>query len=356
MTTQESIVPARRKPAGQLLHGRSRHLLARRGGHRLPRRGRRAVRRLAGARGAWLHALLAAMLLVVPERSAAQDAPIVVQGSGYTMPLFTEPWAEAFGAASGKRVEIRTTGTSTGPPALLRGEAQVASMTRPMNEAEVEALRREYGAEPVAIPVAGDALVVFVNEANPLAGLSLPQVDAIFSRSRRCGAPEAIDRWGQLGLDGEWADRALALYGRRPNSGTGTYFADVALCKGRYKPWVRVSPGSDATLLAVQESRWAIAYGSRREAGDGTRIVPIAPRDEDPPTLPEAMAVYGGSYPLGRLLYLYVMPEDVRPWPDGLRDFLRYALGDEAQRQVEAAGYLAVPEPLRDATLQLLAP
>lgn len=314
----------------------------------------RLRRRLLPRRGRSMLRLAAVVLLLVPCGSAATDTPISVQGSGYTMPVFMNPWAESFNAGSETKVEIGTSGTSTGPPALLRGEAHIASMTRPMNEAEVEALRRKYGVEPVAIPVAGDALVVFVNEANPLPMLTLPQVDAIFSRSRRCGAPAGIERWGELGLDGEWEDRALALHGRRPGSGTGTYFADVALCKGHFKPWVRVSPGKDATRLAVRESRWAIAYGSRREAGPGTRIVPIAPRDVDPAALPEAMAVYSGAYPLGRLLYLYVLPEQARPWPDGLRAFLEYALSDEAQRQVEAAGYLAVPSPLRDATLQRL--
>jgi phosphate transport system substrate-binding protein len=318
--------------------------------------GFRARSRLAPRPGRWVLGLVTVVLLLAPRGSAGADTPIVVQGSGYTMPVFTVPWAESFSASSGTGVEIRTSGTSTGPPALLRGEADIASMTRPMNEAEVEALRRKYGSEPVAIPVAGDALVVFVNEANPLAMLTLPQVDAIFSRSRRCGADASIERWGQLGLEGEWADRSLALHGRRPGSGTGTYFADVALCKGYFKPWVRVSPGTDATLLAVRESRWAIAYGSRREAGPGTRIVPIAPRDVDPATLPEAMAVYSGGYPLGRLLYLYVMPENVRPWPDGLRAFLQYTLGEEAQQEVEAAGYLTVPAPLREATLQRLGP
>jgi len=300
------------------------------------------------------------LLLLVCAAAGAQEIgsptgrpPLVVRGSGYTMPRVARAWADAFERRSGIPVRIEGTGTSTGPPALLRGEAHVAGMTRPMSPAELEAFRSRLGAEPLAIPVAADALAVFVNERNPLEALSLEQVDAIFGSTLRCGAAESIEQWGAVGLGGEWAGRRISLYGRRAGSGTGTYFANVALCGGSYKDWVRINPGGESAARAVAESRWAIGFGGRNDAIQGMKALALS-RTTGAPALPERGAVYDGSYPLGRLLYFYVVQPEQRAWPEGLRAFLAFVLTEEAQEQAERAGFLHLTAETAARALQTL--
>ncbi len=302
-------------------------------------------------------ALVVALAVVAPGTRAEEEpaASLRIVGSGYTMPRFTRGWAEAFERAHDVRVEIVSTGTSTAPPALLSGEADVGSMTRPLNDAEREAFERRHDRQPVAIPVAADALVVFVNGSNPLEGLSLSQIDAVFSQTRRCGHDEDVTTWGQLGLAGDWSDRAIGLYGRRPGSGTGTYFRDVALCGGRFKDWLRINPGGASAALAVAESRFAIGFGSRSDAIEGMKPLGLAANGAGTFARPTADGVASGSYPLGRLLYFYVLaPADGAPLRSELRAFLEYALSEEAQAAVEKAGFLRAPQSAAAALSELL--
>jgi phosphate transport system substrate-binding protein len=269
-----------------------------------------------------------------------------VAGSGYTMPRFTVRWAEAFTAKTGIQVEVEGKGTSTGPPALIRGKADIASMTRPMSNAELTAFHRRFGHLPTPIPVAADAVAVFVNERNPLERLTLIQVDAIFSKTRRCGAAQDAQVWGDLGLEGEWADRSIGLYGRRPGSGTGTYFRDAALCGGKFKDWMRVSPGRDSAAFAISEAVYGIGFASFADRRKGMKALALAPRRGEPYGWVEATDIYSDTYPLGRQLYFYVNREPNSTLDPSIAAFISYALSEEAQSMVHEAGYLRLPPAL----------
>lgn len=301
----------------------------------------------------WLAILLLCLppaLLVAPS-ALGEPAAIRITGSGYTMPRFLEPWAEKFREASGTEVVITGTGTSTAPPALLRGEADVAAMSRRMSETELDAFEARFGRQPVAIPVAADALAVFVNTGNPLKQLTLSQLDGIFSAQRRCGPGEAITRWGQLGVGEPFEDRRLTLYGRRPGSGTGALFRDLALCGGPYRDSLRINPGGASAALAIAEEPYGIGFGSRTDAAEGMKPVAIAREAGTPFVLPgDASDIYSGAYPLGRLLYFYVLAGEAGP-PEALRSFLAFALSESAQDIVEEAGFLRIPAELAETLL-----
>jgi len=300
-------------------------------------------------------ALALSASLFVPARAGGEMPPdtLRIAGSGYTMPLFTSVWVDAFNARDGFQVELDRRGTATGPPALLSGRAQIASMTRPMTASELEAFRRTRGREPLAIPVAADALAVFVHRDNPLAALTLEQVDAIFSQTRECGGGGELLTWSDLGLSGEYTERSIGIYGRRTGSGTGDFFRNTALCKGRLKESLRVAPGARSSVLAVAEDRFGIGFASRADIVDGAKPIALGLGRGSPFVKAIPREVYSGAYPLARLLYFYVNAEaDDRS--DDLREFVAYALSPEGQEAVKAAGYLALPEEVaREALARL---
>ena len=186
-------------------------------------------------------------------------------------------------------------------------------------------------------------LAVFVHKDNPLAGLSLQQVDAIFSKNRNGGANAEIRTWGDLGLGGEWKDKPISLYGRNASSGTYGYFKEHALFKGDFKPTVKEQPGSSAVVQAVASDKFGIGYSGIGYMTASVRALPLAAEPGGTAVAPSADAAYAGEYPLARFLYLSVNHRPGSQLDPLRREFLRYVLSSEGQGEVKKDGYLPVP-------------
>jgi len=170
-------------------------------------------------------------------------------------------WAEEFKRTyPNVNIQIQAAGSSTAPPALTEATSNLGPMSRKMKDKERDAFEKKYGYKPTAIPVAIDALAVYVNKENPITGLTIPQVDAIMSSTRKCGHESDIATWGDLGLAGAWAGKSIQLYGRNSVSGTYGYFKKKALCKGDYKSNVNEQPGSASVVQSVTSSLNGIGY------------------------------------------------------------------------------------------------
>ena len=158
-------------------------------------------------------------------------------------------WAEEFKRAyPNVNIQIQAAGSSTAPPALTEATSNLGPMSRKMKDKEVEAFESRYGYKPTAVPVAIDALAVYVHKDNPLAGMSIADVDAVFSSTRKCGGAADISSWGELGLSGSWSRRDIQLFGRNSVSGTYGYFKKKALCKGDFRNTVNEQPGSASVV------------------------------------------------------------------------------------------------------------
>jgi phosphate transport system substrate-binding protein len=282
------------------------------------------------------------------------DRPLRIVGSGYSMPVLMRPWIEAFERETGVVVEVVPSGTSTGPPALIEGRADVAAMTRPLRDDEANGILRRFGEPAVVLPVARDEVAVFVNVKNPIDRITLPQIDAIYSDSRRCGAPADITRWGQLGVVGEFADRAIALFGRRPGSGTATFFGMRALCGGDFKDWMRISPGRTSASLRVVESRFGVGFGSVRDQQPGMKILAVAEDESGPFVRPGEDASSSSRYPLARTLDFVVAMPTQRPLHPALIAFLESVLREEAQSAASSAGYAPLAKEQVDESIERL--
>ncbi|MEZ5979158.1 MAG: PstS family phosphate ABC transporter substrate-binding protein [Planctomycetota bacterium] len=264
-------------------------------------------------------------------------------------------WAENYkGHYPNVQVEIEGKGSSTAPPALIEGTSTFGPMSRPMKDKEIDSFRKKFGYDPIGLPTSVDMLAVFVNKDNPIEGLSLSQVDAIFSKTRKRGAAEDVTRWGQLGLTGEWANKEIALYGRNSASGTYGYFKEHALGKGDYKDTVREQPGSSAVVSGVANDKFAIGYSGIGYKTADVRVVPLK-TDEDEQYYPgEARYGYSGEYPLARYLLLYVNYEPGSDLEPLRREFIRYLYSAEGQADVIEDGYLPLPANVaRDAAAQV---
>lgn len=252
-------------------------------------------------------------------------------------------WAEAFKKQyPNVNIQIQGAGSSSAPPALTQGTANLGPMSRTMKDNELQDFERKYGYKPTAVPVAVDALVVFVHKDNPIKGLALPVVDAIFSSTRKCGMERDITTWGQAGLSGSWAGRAIQLYGRNSVSGTYGYFKEHALCKGDFKNNVNEQPGSASVVQSVATSLNGIGYSGIGYKTSGVRAVPLKGDDGNfyEPTEQNALS---GKYPLARFLYVYVNKAPNKPLPPLEAEFLRLVLSKQGQQLVEKDGFIPLP-------------
>ncbi len=269
-----------------------------------------------------------------------------------TMNNLVALWAEGFKKFyPSVREGIEGKGSASAPPALAEGTCTFGPMSRDWKPSEIDAFKSRHGYPPTVVPVAIDMLVVFVHKDNPLQGLSLEQVDAIFSKNRTGGAVADIRTWGDLGLEGEWKTKPISLYGRNATSGTYGYFKEFALFKGDFKPTVKEQPGSSAVVQAVASDRYGIGYSGFGYLTANVRAVPLAATSEAEPTPPEAEAAYAGDYPLARFLYLSVNHRPGTELDPLRREFLRYVLSREGQADVAKDGYLPVTAPVADQAL-----
>ena len=263
-------------------------------------------------------------------------------------------WAEGFAKQyPNVKIQVEGKGSSTAPPALIAGAAQLGPMSRPMKASESDAFEKRYGYKPTAVAVALDALGVYVNKDNPISSLSLEQVDAVFSSTRACGGKSDISTWSHLGLGPEW-NRPISLYGRNSASGTYGYFKDNALCKGDYKSSVKEQPGSATVVEGVSNDRYAIGYSGMGYRTAGVRIVPLAGVGGS--TVYEATVdnVYAGTYPLSRYLYLYVNKAPGRPFDPLVQQFLTYVLSQEGQQVVVKDGFIPLLKEIVDVEMKKL--
>ncbi|HEX2140526.1 MAG TPA: phosphate ABC transporter substrate-binding protein PstS family protein [Woeseiaceae bacterium] len=258
-------------------------------------------------------------------------------------------WAEEYKRLyPNVNIQVQAAGSSTAPPALTEGTSNLGPMSRKMKDGEIQAFEQRHGYKPLEIPVAIDALAVFVNKDNPIEGLTLPQVDAIFSSTRRCGHPQNISQWGQLGLAGAWEMRDIQLYGRNSVSGTYGYFKENALCDGDFKNSVNEQPGSASVVQAIGGSVNGIGYSGIGYVTSGVRALPLAEKEGGEYIEATPANAVSGKYPLGRFLYVYVNKHPNEPLEPLVREFVKMILSRQGQQVVVKDGYIPLPAQVAD--------
>jgi phosphate transport system substrate-binding protein len=253
-------------------------------------------------------------------------------------------WAESFYQFyPNVKIQIEGKGSTTAPPALISGTAQLGPMSRPMRGTEIDQFEKKFGYKPTPIRTAVDALAVFVNKDNPIKCLTLEQIDAIFSKSRRYGYKEDLKTWGHLGLPGDWANRPISLYGRNSASGTYGFFKEHALKNGDYKDEVKEQPGSASVVQGVTVDRYSIGYSGIGYATAGVRAIPIAEKAGDPCVEATADNAYAGTYPLARFLYVYVNKPPGKSLDPLTQEFVKLVVSKQGQEVVVKDGYFPIP-------------
>lgn len=251
-------------------------------------------------------------------------------------------WTEGFRAIyPNVNIQVEGKGSSTAPPALIEGTAQLGPMSRPMKSSEIDEFEKRYGYKPTEIKVAVDALAVFVHKDNPIEGMTLAQIDSVFSSTRKFGGDD-ITTWGQLGMTGDWQGRTISLYGRNSASGTYGFFKEHALNKGDYRTTVKEQPGSSSVVTGIANDLYAMGYSGIGYKTAGVRALPLGSNaGEYFEATPEN--ALSGDYPLARFLLIYINKAPNEPVDKLTYEFIRFVLSKTGQEVVVKDGYFPMP-------------
>lgn len=254
------------------------------------------------------------------------------------MLLWTEKFKEKY---KGVRTEVEGQGSSKAMPALIEGAASFGPMSRDAKPNEIADFEKKFGYKPVLLPTSIDLLAVYVHRDNPLESISLPEVDSIFSSTRKLGG-ESVDRWGQLGLKGDYENEAITIFGRNAASGTYGYFKEKALGNGDFRDQVNEQPGSTAVIQSVGENRFAMGYSGIGYKTSAVKALKLTPKAGEPAIEPSDENAYNGKYPMARYLYIVVNYKPTSKLEPLRREFLKFVFSKEGQQLAAKDGYYPV--------------
>ena len=264
-------------------------------------------------------------------------------------------WAEEFKKQyPNVNIQIEGKGSSTAPTALTEGTANLGPMSRAMKSNEIASFEAKHGYKPTKIAVAIDALAVFVHKDSPVKGLTMAEVDAIFSKTRKCGFPKDVQTWGDLGITGNLATQRISAYGRNSVSGTYGYFKEEALCKGDFRDTVAEQPGSASVVQSVAGQLNAIGYSGIGYRTSGVRALPLAAKAGQPFVDANEANAIAGDYPLSRFLYVYVNKKPNQPLNPLELEFIKLIMSKTGQETVVKDGYIPLPAKVAEKQLALL--
>lgn len=313
---------------------------------------------------------VAASILLAPSAAVAEakvdsNLPVYAKARGVSgnlssvgsdtlanlMTLWTEEFKRMYPNVN---IQVQAAGSSTAPPALTEGTSNFGPMSRKMKDKEIEAFEKKFGYQPTAIPVAIDALAVYVHKDNPIKGMTIADVDAVFSSNRKCGRADGVSNWGDLGMNGSWKNRDIQLYGRNSVSGTYGYFKKKALCKGDFKSNVNEQPGSASVVQSVSASINGIGYSGIGYKTSSVRSVPLTKKAGGKFVDATPDNAVSGTYPLSRFLYVYVNKAPNRDLSPMMQEFVRLVLAKQGQEVVVKDGYIPLPAKVVEKTLAKL--
>jgi phosphate transport system substrate-binding protein len=249
------------------------------------------------------------------------------------------------------KTEIEGKGSTTAPPALIAGTANFGPMSREMKGDEIDAFEKRYGYKPTGLATSIDMLAVYVHKDNKIKGLTLPEVDAIFSKTRKLGHSQDVTSWGQLGLGEPLEGAGISLYGRNSASGTYGFFKEHALGKGDFKDNVKEQPGSSSVVQGVASDAAAIGYSGIGYKTEDVNAIALAAKKGGKYVAATPENAYSGAYPLSRPLLVYVNRKPNAQLDPLRREFIKFIFSKQGQEIVVKDGYYPVTADIAKSAL-----
>ena len=253
-------------------------------------------------------------------------------------------WSEDVrGHVPGLQMRVQASDSSTALNLLAQGLAHLALTSRAMNRGELDTFVSRTGHRPTPLRIGLDAVRILVHRDNPVPGLTLAEVSAIFSGDRRCGAEASIDDWGKLTSMSLWHSRPIHLFGSAADADLQTYFREHVLCNGAFKANMQALSHSQTLLRAIGDSQNAIGFANLAGQNEQVRAIQLSQRTGGPYFEPSPANVLSGAYPLSHYLYIYFDKVPQLTLPPSVKKTLSLILSPQGQARLAQAARVALP-------------
>jgi phosphate transport system substrate-binding protein len=230
-------------------------------------------------------------------------------------------------------------------------------VSRELRPDDIKGFKAKFGYDPLSVPICGgsyqhygflDAVGFFVNKDNPLEKITFDQLDGILSSTHHRGG-EAITKWGELGLSGEWADKPVHVYGIKPWNGFEEFVRQRVLSVDGHRGDWRDDISYEKLVFPMAErvasDRYGLGYSGMAYINAGVKLLPLSQGSGGPYYAPTYENVARANYPLSRVLYFNTNKKPDKPLNPAIEEFLRFVLSHEGQQMVLNEGLFL---PLRE--------
>ncbi|MEZ6065126.1 MAG: PstS family phosphate ABC transporter substrate-binding protein [Planctomycetaceae bacterium] len=260
-----------------------------------------------------------------------------------TMSHVAATWADGFRQFyPGVTVTIDVTGSREAVSSVQTGEAHIGLLSRGISSDEVVGYQKAKGHYPQVLAPCLERIAVYVHKDNPIRGLTLQQIDGIFSTTAKRGG-EPIRKWGQLGFPGAWAEQPVVPRGRSGDTGSQVYFQEAVLLGGEFRTDLQNHPDNLELLKGITEDPRSVGFAGLSYDNPNVRAVPVAIQAGTPYVGVDSPEADAGHYPLVRPLQLVINHDPKQPLPAVEAEFIKYIFSRVGQEDVIKAGFQPIP-------------
>ncbi len=232
-------------------------------------------------------------------------------------------------------------GNGAGVLALREGRCDMAALTVPLTDAQIDSIVKRDGVPPSAIPVAVEALAVIVPVHSDISIMRQEEIASVFEKGP-----------GNYRIE-RATSQIQDVYGINSASDRYRWFKEAALQGRNYTDRIHELPGPLTLVDSVANSRAGIGYARPAEMTDRVKAVVIDTGKEK--ILLNAQSASAGKYPYVRFYYIYVSSVNNQGMRKTTLDFLEMTLSPDGQKILPDLGLFALSEQDRLRSLERIA-
>lgn len=251
-------------------------------------------------------------------------------------------------------ISIEVNGSRQAIADVKDGTTDIGLLSRTIFPEEVADFEQTFGYQPTVLTPCMERTAIFVNKENPVKGLTLAQLDAIFSTTCNRGAEKHAATWGDVGLTGEWAQRKITAHGRTMDTGSQVFLRQALMLDGEMCGGIVQHKSNVEIVNAVASDPGSIGFGGLSYATPEVKAVPLAFSEKEGFVAIDSPEAARGAYPLIRRLQVVVNHDPAKKLSPVEEEFLKYVFSRVGQEDVVKAGFQPIPAPPARVALNVL--
>lgn len=265
-------------------------------------------------------------------------------GGSNTMSHVATVWINSFATFYPEvKVVVDVNGSRDAVDSVQAGETDIGLLSRTISQEEIAAFQKKLGYPPIVLTPCLERTAIYVNKNNPIKGLTITQLDAMFGTECKRGAKEPCRNWGQLGLTDKWAKTPITVHGRTFDTGSQVFLQEAVMLGSPMREDVVSHKSNIEIVEAVAKDQGGIGFGGLSYATPDVKAVPLALFEGQDFVAIDSPEADQGLYPLVRRLQLVVKHDPKQELDPVQREFIKYVFSQMGQEDVIKAGFQAIP-------------